>query len=122
MTPRPAALRLVTRATRRPPTPPFGLTVWTESATGIAVWLDAAAGVGDAAAVAAQIPEAGTLEAGAPVVVLGAAAGTGRALARWLGPRELQVAVALRCTALLARGYVRVGADAQLAWGWTPLT
>jgi hypothetical protein len=88
--------------------------------------LDASAGVGDAAAVAAQIPEAATLAPGAAIVVLGATAKQGGRLARWLGPRPVVVPRALRCTALLARGYVRIagGTDetsgADLAWAWTP--
>jgi hypothetical protein len=92
----------------------------------VEVVLDASAGAGDAAAVAAQIPEPATLASRAAVVVLGATARKGGRLARWLGPRAVVVPRALRCTALLARGYVRIGGGidpdtgADLAWGWAP--
>jgi hypothetical protein len=72
------------------------------------------------AAVALQIPLARTLAARTPVVVLGAAVRRRGMLGRWLGDKSVPVARAVRCTALLVRGYVDVGADATRAWGYAP--
>jgi hypothetical protein len=122
--PRPAALRLLTRASgARAPAPPLGLRAWSTEADAIAVLLDAAeVDVADPAEVAEQIPRAAELRAGTPVFIL-AAAVRGRGMLRWLGMRTVPVPRAARCTALLARGYVHVGAGtddvtgADIAWG-----
>jgi hypothetical protein len=122
--PRPLALRLLTRASgARPPRPPLGLGGWSADADAIAVVIDAAGvDVADPTEVAEQIPRATELRAGTPVLVLGAAV-RGRGVLRWLGMGTVPVPRAARCTALIARGYVHVGAGrddesgADIAWG-----
>jgi hypothetical protein len=101
----------------------LGLRAWSADANAIAVLLDAAGvDLADPAQVAAQIPRATELLADTPVFVLGAAV-RGRGVLRWLGMRTVPVPRAARCTALVARGYVRVGAGidtksgADIAWG-----
>ena len=121
--PRPTALRLVGSASdSRRPAPPMGLAAWDASAPALAVVLDAASiDVDDPMQVAAQIPQAAELPPATPVFVLGLASGK-PAVLRWLG-RRVPVTRAARCTALLARGYVDVGAgvddasQADLVWG-----
>ncbi len=120
-----AALRLVARnLDGKPRRPPLGIAAWTPTADAIAVLLDAG-GSGDPGAiagVAAQLPMAAELPPGTPVFVLG------RAKARrsfWrVFAREVAVPRAFRCTALLMRGYVGIGAgDVEgddLAWGQAP--
>ncbi|MDP9149447.1 MAG: hypothetical protein M3O36_05845 [Myxococcota bacterium] len=128
MMPRPTALRLVTRATdAATPKPLFGLPAWSAEAEAIAVLLDGDAATGlDVSAIAAQIPHARESPPGTTVVVLGPAAKDRRPLRRWLGPREKVASRAARCTALLARGYVDLGAGADptsgvdMAWGSAP--
>jgi hypothetical protein len=90
------------------------------------VWLDAAALNGDdVAAIARQLPPASTLPEGTPLVVLGVAAGTGGLWGKLLGGGP-SVSRAARCGALIARGYVDVGAaadastKADIAWGRAP--
>jgi hypothetical protein len=130
--PRPDSLRLVTRADgARPPKPPLGVRAWTPAATSVAVLLESrtegarnattAAGVTD---VASQIPAATELPPGTPVIVLGSAA---RSASLWgLVSRAVEIPRAVRCSALVARGYVDIGAGtdevtgADLAWGVTP--
>jgi hypothetical protein len=119
------AVRLVTRAPDgKPRRPPLGIATWTPTAEAVAVLLDAG-GEGDPctiAGVAAQLPPAAELPSGTPVFVLG------RAKARrsfWrLFARDVAIPRAARCTALLMRGYVGIGAgDIQgddLAWGQAP--
>jgi hypothetical protein len=122
--PRTATLRLLTVATgARAPAPPLGLRAWSADANAIAVLLDAAGvDLADPGEVAAQIPRATELVAGTPVFVLGAAV-RGRGVLRWLGMRTVPVPRAARCTALVAQGYVHVGAGiddksgADIAWG-----
>ena len=91
----------------------------------VAVWLDATGiDVDDPAQIVAQLPPVAELPPGTPVFVLGSAA-RGRRVLRWLGTRSVPVTRAARCTALVARGYVGVGAGiddasgADLAWGLT---
>lgn len=126
--PRPAALRLVARRHfARAPKPPFGLDDWSPDADAIAVLLDVeTTAIDDPAAVAAQIPHARERPPGSAIFVL-AAAPDGRSLIRrWLGPRPQTVSRAARCAALLARGYVELGAGADpasgkdVAWGRAP--
>ncbi len=79
-------------------------------------------GAGDAAVVAAQLPDAADLPPGTLVVVMGTGDGEGLA-ARWLGARA-RIARAVRGSALLASGYVRIGAGVDdatrldLVWGY----
>lgn len=122
--PRPTALRLHTRAGDvRRATIPFGLNEWSDGASDVAVLLETAtedsAGLPE---IAAQIPDAATLPTEATVVVLGGAVRSTTSWRRWLGDRTVRVPRALRCTALLVRGYVDIGATAgdggdDLAWG-----
>jgi hypothetical protein len=89
----------------------------------VALLLDASRG-SDArtvAGVAAQLPGASSLPGGTRVFVLGAAASSGPFA--WLPfTRGVPVTKASRCSALLARGYVDIGAgtDDDLAWGTAP--
>ena len=121
--PRPPALRLVRRASvSRWPAPPMGLAAWDAGAQAVAILLDATSiDVDDPAQVAGQIPGAAELPPATPVFVLGVASGR-RIVLRWL-ERRVPVTRAARCTALLARGYVDIGAgvDSQmdLAWGFS---
>jgi hypothetical protein len=123
--PRAEALRLIARAQRaRPPRPPLGIAAWSPTADAIAVLLDAG-GDGDprtVAGVAAQLPEASDLAPGTPVLVLGRATPL-RAFWR-LFARDVPIPRAPRCTALLVRGYVDIGAGVingdDLAWGYAP--
>jgi|HubBroStandDraft_1064217.scaffolds.fasta_scaffold65154_2 hypothetical protein len=120
-------MRLLTTArTRKPPRPPLGLLGWTPDAPAAAILLDAAALIGDElTAIARQLPPATTMAAGAPIVVFGVAAGGGGFWGRMLGS-GLHVSRATRCGALVARGYVDVGAGLDnvtkmdIAWGRTP--
>jgi hypothetical protein len=74
----------------------------------------------DVSAVARQIPEAIALGPRTTVTVLPTAVCRGGLLRRLLGDARVPVARATRCTALLVRGYVGLGADAGRAWGITP--
>jgi hypothetical protein len=141
----PARVRLVRADGERgrAPRPPFGLARFDEEAEAIVVVLRVAdgwplrrsatdsgqwrqvhdAGLGDVGEIAAQIPEARSMSAGALVVVLGEADAPRGALARLFG-RKPEVARAVRCSALLARGYVRLGGGVDpksgydLAWAY----
>lgn len=112
---------------RRPPLPPFGLPSWSEGAQARALLVEVpkswpSDGVGDVAVVAGQLPEAADLPPGTLVVVLGSGDGEGLA-SRWLGARA-RIARAVRGSALLARGYVNIGAGVDpatrqdLVWGY----
>lgn len=74
----------------------------------------------DPAAVARQIPAPGALEPGTRVRVLSTAVRRRGMLRRLLGDARVSVTRSTRCTALLVRGYVEIGADAQGAWGIAP--
>jgi hypothetical protein len=123
--PHAVALRLVAREQgTKPPRPPLGLAAWSSTADAIAVLLDAGSGADPrtVAGVASQVPHASTLPAGTAVFVLGKATA---ARPFWrLFARALPVPRAVRCTALLARGYIDIAADDvdgdDLAWGLTP--
>jgi hypothetical protein len=125
--PRPDAIRLWTRATlATPPSPPLGLRSWSLEAAALVVLLDASGGdLANLAAVAAQIPSAETLASATPVMVLGEAAAPGRSWSRLFGLGRPKVARALRCGALLVRGYVNIGGaldpatGSDIAWGWS---
>ena len=125
--PAPTALRLVTRAGGKPPAPPFGLSKWSAEAEARAVLLDASETALDSlAAVAAQIPAASVLPPATLVLVLAPAVGQAGLFGRILGSRKVAVARLLRCGALLAHGYVNIGAGVDsptgldLAWGIVP--
>lgn len=74
----------------------------------------------DFAALAAQLPLASTLPPRTVVAVPAVAVCRRRFLRGVLGDRKVPVSRATRCTALLVRGYVDVGADAEAAWGYSP--
>jgi hypothetical protein len=124
--PRPDALRLVTRDEgAKPPKPPLGLRTWTPSANAVALLLDAqTADLRSVPSVAAQVPLASEL-AGGTLVVLLPTASQRRSLLRWFAA-AVAIPRAVRCSALLARGYVDIGAGtdqatgADLAWGSAP--
>jgi hypothetical protein len=126
--PRPTALRLYTRARgKRAPSPPLGLSRWSADAVEVAVLIDAAGiDVSEAAAIAAQLPTLAELPPETPVFVLGSAARS-RGVLGWIGVGTVPVPRAARCTALVAKGYVSVGAGidpatgVDLAWGLTAL-
>jgi len=71
-------------------------------------------------AVVDQIPSAQTLPRGTRVVVAPTAMRRGGVLRRLLRQGSVPVSRAVRCTALLVRGYVDIGADDGAAWGITP--
>jgi hypothetical protein len=97
------------------PAPPFGIRFWgKEPDAGIAVLLDLprewpTSGFGEMGVVAVQLPDPRSLDRGQLVVVLP------RALPAWSGlaglmTRRAWAAGAVRASALLARGYLGVGA------------
>jgi len=122
--PCPAALRLYTRVrdTKRTAVP-FGLSGWSENAADVAVLLQTPTDDRKSLAqIAAQLPDVTTLPMDATVVVLGGAVRDAPSWRRWLGQRVVPVPRALRCTALLVRGYVDIGAaigqrGEDLVWG-----
>ena len=123
--PQPTSLRVETRAgSGKLPRPPFGLSQWTADAAAVAIVLDASAcDLQSEAEVAAMLPPPSSVGPGTYVFVMGAASRGAGLLRRWLG--TVAVSRAVRCTALLARGYVGVGAGVDpvsgvdLAWGTT---
>ena len=117
--PRAGALRLLARtAGARLPKPPLGLSSWAPTADAIAVLLDAGRDASSIAGIAAQLPDAGSLPSRTPVFVLGKAAEV-RSFWR-LFARGVTISRAARCSAMLARGYVDIGADTDLVWGYAP--
>ena len=85
------------------------------------VCLDATdADVEEPGAVAGQIPHARDVPPGTRVVVLATATRRGGVLGRLLGARKVPVPRSTGCTALLARGYVAIGADDAGSWGYAP--
>lgn len=126
--PRPTAIRLETQARgARPPSPPWGLGIWTPDADAVAVMLDATGvDLDDIAVVAAQLPDPSTIARGAPVAVLANAVHVSEGWRRLLGTRRVPVPRATRCAALLVRGYVDIGASptataaGNLTWGFAP--
>lgn len=122
--PHPTALRLHTRARDAARARvPFGLKAWTDGAEDVAVLLEAAAaGCGTLAQIVEQLPDVSSLPQSATVVVLGDAVRRASSWRRWLGSRSVFVSRSLRCAALLARGYVDIGAATwdgreDLVWG-----
>jgi hypothetical protein len=87
------------------------LTGWSAEADAVAVLLDATDDdMQDAAAVARQLPDPASLPASTPVLVLGAAIRRAAWPRRWFVSSHVPVDRATRCAALLARGYVGIGA------------
>jgi hypothetical protein len=120
-------MRLLAKAGARTPRPPLGVKAWSADGESLAVLLDGAAEELDQVeAVAAQIPPSDQLAPGTLVVLLGTAAPRGARWLQWIAARPPTVARAIRCSALLARGYVAVGGGidaapaADLAWGIAP--
>jgi hypothetical protein len=72
------------------------------------------------ASVATQIPHADTLTAGSAVVVGAVAVRKRGALGKLIGDAHVKVSRSTRCTALVARGYVGVGAEWDDVWGAVP--
>jgi hypothetical protein len=121
------ALRLVCRtAAARPPAPPLGARAFTDDATAdVAVLLDVdprAPMRAQVDAAAAQLPDPRELPRGRLVVVLAEPVAARPLLERLFGGRA-SISRAARATALLARGYRRIGAafDAatrsDVVWG-----
>jgi hypothetical protein len=85
-----------------------------------------ASGYGDVAVIAAQLPDPGTLAPGTRVVVHGQPRAPKGLLSRVFRGKGRSVQRAVRGSALLARGYVRLGGGADpktgadLAWGFAP--
>ncbi len=91
-----------------------------------AVHLDASKlDVESPASVATQIPPADARPPGSAVVVDAVATRKRGALGRLIGDAHVKVAKSVRCTALLARGYVGIEAAAEAqgdrVWGESPL-
>jgi hypothetical protein len=125
--PRPAAIRLTTQAQGAPlPSPPAGVPGWTSDAAAVAVLLDATeADVRDVATVASQLPDPSSVEPGAPVFVFASAVRVPLGWRRLLGARRVPVPLAVRCGALLVRGYVEIGTSpagpGEVTWGHAPV-
>lgn len=123
--PGPAALRLLSRGPGSHVKPPLGLARWDDAARDVALLLDRPPrGVAPRVdEIVAQLPLPSTLEAGALIVILGDVASPGALLGRWLGAR-VRVPRHRRSSALLARGYVRLGGGvdpkngSDLAWAY----
>jgi hypothetical protein len=122
--PTPLALRLLCRQPdARAPAPPFGLATFSDDPdAAVAVLLDVSPDDAERAqvdAAASQIPHADELPEGRLVVVLGARAQAGGFFSRLFAGSRAHIPVAVRATALLARGYRSLGADAEadLVWG-----
>jgi hypothetical protein len=97
------------------------VTAVTNAGVDVTVTLDATdRDLGDVTAVAPQIPEACTLAPGSRVVVVARAVRRRGLLRHLLGDARVVVPRSIRCTALLVRGYVGIGADAEGAWGVAP--
>lgn len=123
MSPSPKALRLVRRAAGATPPVPFGLRAWSDDpGADVAVVVDA----NDARAIASEIPPARELPEGALVVVLDASEAARGFFAKLTKKKLAPVERATRGSALLARGYVRLGGGVDdatgldLAWGYAP--
>jgi len=123
--PTPGALRLLGRARPGRVRPPLGLASWAGDAVDVAILLprppaDRSASLDE---IAAEIPEPSTLAPGTLVLVLGEVEPPETLLGRWLGGKKV-VPRADRCSALLARGYERIGGGVDvatghdLAWGY----
>jgi hypothetical protein len=72
------------------------------------------------AAVAAQVPHADTLAPGTAVVVGAVAVKKRGTLGRLIGDGHVKVSRSVRCTALLARGYLGITTGGDDVWGVSP--
>jgi hypothetical protein len=119
--PQPTAIRLVTSArVAKAPSAPFGLSAWSPEASARAVLLDASLfDLTDVGGVAAQIPLATSLPRRTLVAVLDFAQGPERSWRLPLAPRRVHVPLAIRCSALLVRGYVDIASHRDLGWAWS---
>ena len=106
------------------PPPPFAL--WSSVSDDVAVWLEAATnGVIEVGEVAAQLPDPSTLHPGKRVFILEDAARRRRRWPLWPRRRRVVVSRAVRCTAFVVRGYVRIAAATDdsgrdLVWAHVP--
>ena len=126
MIPAPAALRFVSVSSA--PTPkrvPFGLAGWTADAPAVAVLLDLSGGAPLPTA-CAQVPDGDAHGEGTLLVILGDSRAAPSLLGRYFAARRAPIPRAVRATALLARGFVRIGAaidpvsGMDLVWGFGP--
>lgn len=121
--PRPAMLRVHPPTSPRPSLVPFGLAAWSDDAdAATVVLLDRTE---DARAIASALPDPASLPASALVIVAGDALARRGFFAKLLaGGASDGMTRHARATALLARGYVRIGAGidaasgADLVWGY----
>jgi hypothetical protein len=90
------------------------LKAFDDAAAAIAVALG---GGEDVLGVAAELPDPESLPGGTLVVVLAEAEDDARGLGRLFRARPT-VPRALRGSALLVRGYARIGGDGELVWGF----
>jgi hypothetical protein len=132
MIPTVTALRLLrsTQRSSRVPRVPFGLKAWSDDPTAsLAVLLALpvswpVSGFGDLVTVARQLPAPRNLPIDSLVVLLPEGDIAGGFVTRVLRARHAYAARAVRCSALLARGYQRVGggveveSELDLAWGY----
>jgi hypothetical protein len=125
MLPSPATLRLTCRTPlRKKPRAPLGAT-FADDATDIALVFEGAPGSANDAC--AEVPDGATLAEGALLVVFGQAAGASF-LTRIFASNARAIPRDIRATALLARGYVDIGAGvctktgADLVWGYAPVS
>jgi hypothetical protein len=123
--PRPAAARLHAGGTHTQARILFGLTEWSadEAAPALIVPLAPTESVAE---VAAQLPDPASV-AEATLVVAVAGTPAQRGLLGRIFTREAPISRQARATALLARGYVRIGAAVDdgtgldLVWGYAPV-
>lgn len=126
--PRPESARFVGLAPNaKAPPPPFGLKGWSQDGTATVVELDASTSdLSAAGAIAPQLPECDSLPSRSLVVLLGEAGRGGGAWRRLVRMNATPVSRAARCSALLVRGYVDIGAGTDdgtshdLVWGFSP--
>lgn len=124
MLPAPPALRLVSRAKlHASPPAPFGLRQWSDDAAAIAIMLDPTLGGSYACD---QTPDGATLAPSTLVVILANGPPASSLLARIFRPASRSIPRVVRATALLARGFVGIGAGVDpasgmdLVWGYSP--
>jgi hypothetical protein len=121
--PSPATVRLVGAPASRALRPPLGIRAWSNEGAAVAVCLPrASAEARDVDSIAGHLPDPATLPPGTLVVVLADVAPHPMLLGRLLASSP-RVGRELRTSALLARGYARLGGgvDARgqdLAWGY----
>ncbi|WP_394827518.1 hypothetical protein [Pendulispora albinea] len=132
-TPRAIHLRRPGAASTAVPRVPFGLPAWSDDPAAPAVAIELGPLTGRAfldctKQIADALPAPESLPAGSLVIVLGEAPAQAGLVARFLHSirRTEPVARSLRASALLARGYTRIGAARDeasahdLVWGFAP--